>query len=702
MTAASSRLLPSSPSSPCPVCGRDDKGGDCRLSDDGLLVLCHKGSTFSPPPGLRVGDVHLGWAYCGESADGRTSTFKLHEEKRPALRLVPPTFSFARPSAAISSAKGTTTPNGNTYYSYSAFQQVSRTADKKFYTNSRKTKFEQWSPGAGPLAWPLYNENAALAVESGWLLEVEGEKCCDIATSQGFVAFTQPGSLNNKELNEARYKAIKASKAAGIIYLADADDAGKKKGNNCKAAAEAIDLPFILLFAEDIWPDLPKGGSIDDLSAEELSEAKNKLEKAALAEASKAKPVKKLDKKEKASESRVDSDQETAKAIAALLEKLLEATLAEDQPLVDALKSRAWGYQLTRELLQERLLSLWGKKKGLLDGAKAPARSRTIGKEDPGPGLQQLQPGIVLKNDLHALAADAGTGKTLISLELATSISIGSGFMDQEEGRGGQKGKVLFIATDGGGSAWSMISDYCDELQSTERGAEIVVWAEDPEAGEAAWNVSLPNLERLAQEMAKEDYLAVFIDTANASFQAAGISPYMGPVDQYLRLLKAIVCPNAALWINCHTTRSGKGMKAVAGHPAWQEVPSAVHRIERLKKEGAEDVYKWSVEKLRGESPRSFNYQFVDGEFKIVEGSHFQENIGDLLLREIHEREKAGMATTPKALVEAIGKSSNSIRSGLKRLRQKRLIRSKGVANKLTELGIEHLADPSEAKEEFF
>jgi len=704
MTAAPTfPLTNSSPSNPCSICGRND--GDCRHSNDGPKWLCHHGSTFSPPDGLRKGETHLGkdfqlWAYTGETSDGRCSIYKLHEELRPALKLVPPIFSFARPSAAISSAKGTTTPNGNTYYSYSAFQQVSRTADKKFYTNSRKTKFEQWSPEAGPLAWPLYNENAALAVDSGWLLEVEGEKCCDIATSQGFVAFTQPGSLNNKELNEARYKAIKASKAAGIIYLADADDAGKKKGNNCKAAAEAIDLPFILLFAEDIWPNLPKGGSIDDLSAEELSEAKNKLEKAALAESSKAKPIKKLDKKEKAFVN-ADSDQETAKAIAALLEKLLEATLAEDQPLVDALKSRAWGYQLTRELLQERLLSLWGKKKGLLEGAKAPARSRTIGKEDPGPGLQQLQPGIVLKNDLHGLAADAGTGKTLISLELATSISIGSGFMDHEEGRSGQKGKVLFIATDGGGSAWSMISDYCDELQSTERGAEIVVWAEDPEAGEAAWNVSLPNLERLAQEMAKEDYLAVFIDTANASFQAAGISPYMGPVDQYLRLLKAIVCPKAALWINCHTTRSGKGMKAIAGHPAWQEVPSAVHRIERIKKEGAEDVYKWSVEKLRGESPRSFNYQFVDGEFKLVEGSHYQENIGDLLLREIHEREKAGMATTPKALVEAIQKSSNSIRSGLKRLKQKRLIRSQGIANKLTELGIEHLTDP-EVKEEFF
>lgn len=695
MTAAiNSPLTNSSPSNPCPICGRTS--GDCRHSNDGPKWLCHHGSTFSPPS-LKKGDTHLGkdlqlWAYTGETKDGeRCSIFKLHEELRPALKLVPPILSFARPSASISSTKGTITPNGTIYYCYSPLQQVARTADKKFYTNSRNTKFENWSANAGSLAWPLYNEDAVLAVESGWLLEVEGEKCCDVATSEGFVAFTQPGSLNNKELNKERYKAIKASKANGIIYLADADEAGKKKGNACKAAAEAIDLPFILLFANDLWPDLPKGGSIDDLTKEELTEAKNKLEKAAaLAETRKAtKPI----KKEKTVAS-LDGDQETAKAIAALLEKLLEATLAEDQPLVDALKSRAWGYQLTRELLQERLLALWGKSKGLLGGAMAPARNRTIGKADPGPGIMQLQPGYMNKNDLHVLAANAGAGKTLTSLELAICLSIGCGFMDQQEGRGGQKGKVLFIATDGGGSAWSMISDYCDELQATERGAEIVIWAEDQEEGEAAWNVSLPNLERLAEEVAKEDYLAVFIDTANACFQGAGISPYMGPVDQYLRLLKAIVCPKAALWINCHTTRSGQGMKAVAGHPAWQEVPSAVHRIERLKKEGGEtDVYKWSVEKLRGESPRSFNYQFIDAEFKLVEGSHFQESIGDLLLREINERQKARLPTKPSELAAAIQKNGSTIRSGLKRLRQQRLIKSKGSGNHLTELGLALLAD---------
>jgi hypothetical protein len=256
-----------------------------------------------------------------------------------------------------------------------------------------------------------------------------------------------------------------------------------------------------------------------------------------------------------------------------------------------------------------------------------------------------------------------------------------------------------------------MLNDYCDALQTVERGADIEVWAEDPEAEEAAWNVSLPNLERLAKRMEKGDLVMVVIDTANACFQSAGISPYTGPVDQYLRLLKAIVCPSAALWINCHTTRSGQGMKAIAGHPAWQEVPSAVHRIERLKKEeGEAPVYKWTVEKFRGESPRSFNYHRIDGEFQLVGASHFQENIGDLLLRTIQERQKAGLPTKPGALAEATKKGSNSIWCALQRLRQQRLVKSQGTGNRLTDLGVARLADlekqapkaETEALEEFF
>lgn len=726
MTAApTSKLIPSSKASACPVCGRNDAGGDCRITPEGDFVLCHHGSSFSPPTGLKVGEVILGnnfqkWAYCGEASDGRTSSFKLHEEKKPALRLVEaskPALLLARLSPEAKPAKGIVTAAG-TYYAYSDIQRVQRTVEKQFFSHHRSSINEAWSNGAGTAPWPLYNEKEALAA-SGWLLELEGEKTVDIASANGLVAISQPGNkaLLKPELVAPRYERLRGAGCSGIVCLADNDPQGKEKAIALQEVAEGIGLPFVLLAAEELWPHLPKGGSLDDLTAKELAEAPERLEKAAdlfvKQPKAPASTAKKPENKEKTAPA-PDDDKATANAIAALLEKLLEATLAEDQPLVDALKSRAWGYQLTREVLQERLLALWGKKKGLVTGAKAPARSRMIGIDDPGPGLQQLQPGFMVRNDLHLLAADGGAGKTLTSLELATCISICKGFMDQQEGRSGQKkGKVLYICSDGGATAWPMLNTYCDQLQSFERGADIEVWAEDSEAGEAAWNVSLPNLERLAKRMEKGDLVAIFVDTANACFQAAGISPYVGPIDQYLRLLKAIVCPSAALWINSHTNRSGKGMKSVGGHPAWQEVPSVIHRIERIKKgEGEPDTYQWTVEKFRGESPRSFNYQRVDGEFVLVDGSHFQESIGDLLLKTIHHHQQTpGLLTKASALSAATKKSTASVWTGLSRLRQQRLIKSHGTGNQLTHQGLARLAEleaqqPKEeapaTEEEFF
>lgn len=699
---AGGRWISTSKKEPCPLCGRT-KDGDCRINSQNGAVNCHDTAHRDR---LTKGEVVIG-------ADGREwgfshqtdlwVNFKPHKPKPGARRTVSTNRASSKPIQPIKLAllpegadnlvtMGTPGVPSGVIYDYSPFHRVQRTKEKQFYSHHRLSEDAPYETGKGEVPWPLYNKAAVVKYGPfNWALEVEGEKCCDVATSSGIVCFSQPGNkaLCSPSLLEERYAYIHSAGLAGVVYIMDNDKEGENKGKACLAAATAAGLPMVALKAAEVWPGLPAKGSIDDLPEPlDRSETIATIEKAANAALAKARE----EIAESPSSTKEDEDHTTAKAIAALLEKLLDATLVEDQPLVDALKSRAWGYQLTREVLQERLLSLWAKRKGLLSGGKAPARSRTIGQADVGPGLQQLQPGFMLANELHALAADGGVGKTFLTLELATVISIGNtGFLDQEAGRTGKKKKVLYIATDGEASAWAILNNYADQLCSTERGADLDVWAEDAEEGEAAWTVSLPNLERLAQRMAQGDLAAVVIDTANACFQGAGISPYTGPVDQYLRLLKAIVCPHAALWINCHTTRSGQGMKAVGGHPAWQEVPSAVHRIERLKKEeGEAPVYKWTVEKFRGESPRSFNYQRVDGEFRIVEGT-FHENVGDLLLKTIDDRQKAGLPTKPSALAEATKKSPASVWMALTRLRQQRLIRSQGTGNRITALGLDRL-----------
>lgn len=78
-------LLPSGRRNPCPVCGRTTDG-DCRIGDD--IVLCHRGKTAAPPEALAIGEVINGWAYTGETSDGRCSVFT-SDQSPVALKLGP-------------------------------------------------------------------------------------------------------------------------------------------------------------------------------------------------------------------------------------------------------------------------------------------------------------------------------------------------------------------------------------------------------------------------------------------------------------------------------------------------------------------------------------------------------------------------------------------------------------------------------------
>ena len=72
---------------PCPVCGRHDGPGGsnlwCEYSQSGLL-FCMPGTTFSTPAGLRIGDVHNGWALkkITQTADGPVHVFGKHDPEK--------------------------------------------------------------------------------------------------------------------------------------------------------------------------------------------------------------------------------------------------------------------------------------------------------------------------------------------------------------------------------------------------------------------------------------------------------------------------------------------------------------------------------------------------------------------------------------------------------------------------------------------
>lgn len=382
------------------------------------------------------------------------------------------------------------------------------------------------------------------------------------------------------------------------------------------------------------------------------------------------------------------------------IEELLQAQLNNDAGEIDAAFSEIWKLGVARHRAEERVLMLWAARHGLdISTNAAPhkaVRGRVIGQAKEGKGLRQQIPGFGLDRDLHLLVSDAGAGKTTAMCELATVMTArDKGFLDHEAPRtdppDDPRTTVLVIASDGESSAYSMWEDYLGTVNGLERGANLEIWAQDDDTGEPAWNVSLHNLERLVKRMAEGDVVAVFIDTANAAFRGAGVNVGTGPIETYLRLLKQIVCRSAALWITQHTNRnSGTTMKAIGGHPAFQEVPSVVHLIEAKEQADGNKIRIWHVLKLRGSGYRRFSYELSAGALKVTDG-HFFENCRDQTLVALSKQIKLGGSTAPGDLARITRRPCQSIYNALNELRSLKLVKPKGHGYRLTPQGERHV-----------
>jgi hypothetical protein len=726
--APTSKWLTSSKARPCPVCGRDSDG-DCRITPEGDRVLCHYGSTFSPPTGLKKGTITVGrdggaWAFIGDTESGRCAQFKPHQARhRPHLRVIssgvtggatalpaalpalpsPATFFFARFLPAMQAQASW--QDGDFWHYDQSHRQQRKGAGKEKQIYVHRLEEGKWLP-SGSGVWPSWNENC-LPFADGVPLYGEGEKVANILCQRGLLGMSMPG--HQAESIEHCTTALKRHKLAGlevVAYLGDKGAAGKKKAAIMAAAAAAADLPFVAVDAGAVWPDLPDNGSVDDLGHLEADELIAQLDQAFRDELAtklepKGAPADALPRDGLASAGAPDAalsldlEQETlqkTESLNLLVDGLVAAQSTGDTVRAAALMSQTWRLGVPSSTTEGLVLQRWAELRGIAtEKATAPVVGRSIGQAAPTDGLDQRLPGFLLEHGLHLLIADAGTGKTTMSLEMARLLANGgSGFLDQQEGPSKQ-GKVLYIGTDGGASAFDMLSDYATDLAQADQWGNIEFWCE--EAGKRKpWVLSLYNLELLAKRLEQGDISAVFLDTINAVFQGAGISPYLGPVDQYLRLLKAIVCPHGPLIMLGHTNRSGAGIKGIAGSPAFQEVPDALHRIERLKEpqDDGTHIYRWTVEKLRGESFRQFSYARVDGEFRQVEG-HYYSNCGDKVLVAIKARKNSGLRTTPKDLAGDIKEAPASVRKALQRLRQRQLIEKVGTGFQVTPQGEQHL-----------
>lgn len=256
----SPQWINSSQRNPCPICGRT-KDGDCRISSDGQHVICHH------PKDLRPGEVQNGWAFTGYSTDGRGGHFTPDKpkDKKPKIRrkVIP----FKRPAAPApipgpieQASIDAVLPKGSPWI-YSQSKRIERidNADGRKLFVPRHHDGQQWAKGAGPDPWPVFGVTAP-----GWVLELEGEKCCEIALEAGVGAISQPGHAHKVVQIADRYRDLQAGGVMGIVYLADNDTEGKRRAEQAASAAAQVQLPLVAVRASEVWQDLPAGGSIDD------------------------------------------------------------------------------------------------------------------------------------------------------------------------------------------------------------------------------------------------------------------------------------------------------------------------------------------------------------------------------------------------------------------------------------------------------
>ncbi|MFQ6538748.1 MULTISPECIES: hypothetical protein [Aphanothece] len=385
----------------------------------------------------------------------------------------------------------------------------------------------------------------------------------------------------------------------------------------------------------------------------------------------------------------------TAELIQAAVEGLMAATLADDHNQIDAFYASLYRLGVARDRAQERVLFHWAELHGYqlsTGGSYKAVRGRVFGKAKEGTGLRQQLPGFGLDRDLHLLVSDGAGGKTTALAELAVVYSARDrGFLDHEAPRtdpaNDPRNTALVIASDGEATAYSMWGSYLEDLQAEERGADVEIWAQNEETGERAWNVSLPNLDRLAKRLAQGDVCVVMIDTANAVLRGAGINVGVGPIETYLRLLKQVVCRYCALWVAHHTTRAGTAdLKGIGGHPAFQEVPSVIHMIEARQQADGTKLRLWHVLKLRGADYRRFAYLLRGGRLCVTEGHLFQ-NCTDQVLVALHTQLLVKASTAPGELIRVTGRPQQSVYNALNQLRGEKVIRRHGHGYRLTTSG---------------
>jgi putative DNA primase/helicase len=295
-------LANSSKSNPCPVCGRT-KDGDCRISHDGKMVLCHQ--NFDHAKTLQP-DL---WHFNGSTSDGRCGIYVFKEEseniqpvaRKPRakkkgllpvpiplgaklLRLPVPGQSPQPEQLAKDAPKRIRRDAVQITYEYSPNQGVVRYQwQEETNPKGRDKTFSQfhidpdgnkvWTKGDVP--WPAYRIDEVVELlktipdsEPVVIPMLEGENNVEIARGIRLAALTLQGSNWSDREIQKMLEALRATgKNVSIAIIGDNDETGIKKGKAVWLVARHLQFPCLIIDPAAIDADIAEKGDIRELLA---------------------------------------------------------------------------------------------------------------------------------------------------------------------------------------------------------------------------------------------------------------------------------------------------------------------------------------------------------------------------------------------------------------------------------------------------
>jgi putative DNA primase/helicase len=290
-------LTPSSKSNPCPVCGRT-KDGDCRISHDGKMVLCHQNFEHSK---TQQPDL---WHFNGSTSDGRCGIYIFKEEsesiqpvaRKPRakkkeflpvpipldaklLRLPAPGQSPQPEQLAKDAPKRIRRDAVQVTYEYSPTQAVVRYQwQDETNPKGRDKTFSQfhidadgkkvWTKGDAP--WPAYQIDEVVEIlktipdsEPVVIPMLEGENNVEIARGIRLAALTLQGSNWSDPEIQKMLEALRGTgKNVSIAIIGDNDKTGIKKGKSVWLVARHLQFPCLIIDPLAIDADIPEKGDI--------------------------------------------------------------------------------------------------------------------------------------------------------------------------------------------------------------------------------------------------------------------------------------------------------------------------------------------------------------------------------------------------------------------------------------------------------